>query len=768
MSSKHRRRGRAAPPTRGSRRLLRIGVALGALMALGYGLWLDHEVGRRFEGRRWSVPARIYAQPLEIFPGKALTAGGLEQELRAGGYERKRRASRPGSYARNGATFDIHTRGFDFWDGREPARRVRLELAGGSVRALREEGRDGSRALALQRLEPALIGRIYPAHREDRVLVRLEEVPRALIAALLSAEDRTFFEHHGISLRAVLRATLANLRAGAIVQGGSTLTQQLAKSFFLDERRTWWRKINDALIALLLELRYEKTEILEAYLNEVYLGQDGARAVHGFGLAAQFHFGRELDDLNLSELATLVGLVRGPSYYNPRRHPRRALERRNLVLAQMAELGILDADQLARAQVAPLGVSARAVAGRHHAFVDLVRRQLRRDYRDEDLRSEGLRIFTTLSPRVQRAAEAILARRLQRLEERGPDAVGLEGAILVTAQQSGEVLAVVGGRDPRKAGFNRALDAVRPVGSLIKPAVYLTALEQPARYTLASPVLDEPVSIRAAQGRLWQPKNYDGVTHGRVPLYEALTQSYNLATVRLGMEVGLREVAGTLRRLGVERPVDAYPSLLLGAAELSPVEVAQMYQTLAGGGFRVPLRAIRAVTTDRGEPLARYPLSVEQAFEPAPVFLVVEALRGVMREGTARSAGARLGPDLVTAGKTGTTDDLRDSWFAGFGADLLAVVWVGHDDNSPTGLSGAGGALQVWADLMQVLRPRSLSRAAPEAVEWAWTDLATGRTTEAQCAGAIPVPYVRGSAPAPVLCAGRASVYASPGRDVPG
>ncbi|MCK5362565.1 MAG: penicillin-binding protein 1B, partial [Gammaproteobacteria bacterium] len=597
-------------------------MILVVLVATSYVAWLDLHVRGQFEGRRWSVPARIYARPVELYPGMRLGADDLEQELQAAGYQRTAAAGRAATYTRHGDSFRIHSRRFQFWDGEQAARRVRVQFRGGRLSGLRENGAKQ----ALMRLDPAIIGRIYPNHHEDRVLLRLEEVPVGLVAALLSVEDRDFEHHHGVSPRAIARALVANLRAGAVVQGGSTLTQQLAKGYFLSGNRTWWRKLNDAVIALLLEAHYDKAEILEAYVNEVYLGQDGQRAIHGFGLAAHFYFGRDLDALKLPELALLVAVVRGPSYYNPRRHPRRAIKRRNLVLEQMHELGIITAARSKRAKSLPMGViAASRGTSRYPAFVDLVRRQLRRDYRDEDLRGEGLRIFTTLDLRTQRIAERALAERIARLERnKGGEGV-LEGAVIVTAPQSGEALAVVGGRHRGRAGFNRALDAVRPVGSLIKPAVYLAALEQPRRYTLASRLLDAPISIPAATGTPWQPRNYDDEVHGRISLYEALVKSYNLATVRLGMEVGLDEVTDSLQRLGVERPLEPFPSLLLGAAELSPVEVTQMYQTLAGGGFRVPLRAIREVTSARGEPLSRYPLSVQQAFEPGPVFLVVEA-----------------------------------------------------------------------------------------------------------------------------------------------
>lgn len=746
-SGRRPRQGRFA-----ARRLLGRVLVLVALAATGYVAWLDLHVRGQFEGRRWSVPARIYARPMELYAGMRLSGDDLEQELRAAGYQPTAAAGRAATYTRRGDSFRIHTRRFQFWDGEQAARQVRIRFNGRRVSGLRANGAKQ----ALVRLDPAIIGRIYPNHHEDRVLLRLEEVPAGLVAALLSVEDREFEHHHGVSPRAIARAMFANLRAGAVVQGGSTLTQQLAKGYFLSGDRTWWRKLNDAVIALLLEAHYDKAEILEAYVNEVYLGQDGRRAIHGFGLAAQFYFGRDLAALQLPELALLVAVVRGPSYYNPRRHPRRAIKRRNLVLEQMRELGIISVSRARRAKSLPLGVTpASRGSSRYPAFVDLVRRQLRRDYRDEDLRGEGLRIFTTLDLRTQRVAERALAKRIARLERNKGGGQGvLQGAIIVTAPQSGEALAVVGGRHRGRAGFNRALDAVRPVGSLIKPAVYLAALEQPRRFTLATRLLDEPISIRTAAGLLWQPKNYDDTLHGRISLYEALVKSYNLATVRLGMEVGLDQVTNSLKRLGIERPLEPFPSLLLGAAELSPVEVTQMYQTLAGGGFRVPLRAIREVTSARGEPLSRYPLSVQQAFEPGPVFLVVEAMRGVMREGTGRSARARLGAGLVMAGKTGTTDDLRDSWFAGFTEDLLAVVWLGHDDNTPAGLSGAKGALQVWIDMMKSLGPRSLTSQSPSGVEWAWTDLQRGLITDTGCPGAVRFPYMRGSEPRRVHCGG--------------
>lgn len=751
---KRRAKKRGSTRARTGRRPWLLGLLLTfcAVSAIYVG-WLDWHVRHEFDGKRWSVPARLYARSLNLFPDERLTADEFERELRAADYHATARIVRPGSYDRSGETFRVATRAFRFWDGIEPARDLTVRFEGRRIAELEA----GGHPLALARLDPALIGRIYPADHEDRVLVKLADVPRLLVRGLVAVEDRYYFEHHGLAPLSILRALVADLRAGAAVQGGSTLTQQLAKNFFLGPQRTLWRKVNEALIAVLLEAHYSKPAILEAYLNEIFLGQQGARAIHGFGLASYFYFGRPLDELEPQELALLIALVRGPSYYNPRIHPERARARRNLVLELMAQRGVISQAEAAAYERRPLGITPTASSGSspYPAFVDLVRRQLQRDYRDADLRSEGLRIFTTLDPGVQRAAERALSERLNRLERAGhlhPET--LEGAVVVTDPQSGEVLAVVGGRDPRAVGFDRALDAQRPVGSLLKPAIYLTALEHPDRYTLITPLDDSPVHIRAAGGRVWSPHNYDRTDHGRVPLYLALAHSYNHATVRLGMALGLGNVLATVRKLGVERDIPAYPATLLGAAGLSPLEVANMYQTIASGGFRTPLRAIRAVTDAYGKPLKRYGIDVSQAFRPAPIYLLLRAMEEVVRSGTARSVYRRLPASLTLAGKTGTTDDLRDSWFAGFGEDRLAVVWVGRDDNAPAGFTGASGALRVWTDLMAAIHPQRLVVPTPAGVKRVWTEVRLGRSTDQGCAGATPLPYIAGSTPAYRPCGG--------------
>ena len=750
-----RARTRRTPTRRASAlraRVRRFVVAAGVvgIVALSaYVAWLDFRIRDQFEGKRWAVPARVFARPLELAPGASLTADAIEAELKLAGYRRVRSAFRPASFERDGGRLRLMTREFRFLDGAAPSRRIAVSVSGGRIAAVEVDGEPRPRV----RLDPAEIARIYPAHREDRVLLRLDDVPAAFLAILLEVEDRRFHDHFGIDPLGIARAAWANLRAGQAVQGGSTLTQQLAKNFFLSPERTFTRKLNEALIALLLEWRYPKRELLEAYLNEVYLGQQGAYAIHGFGRAARHYFGRSLADLDLDEMALLAGMVRGPSYYDPRRRPERAKRRRNRVIDLLEARGVAGAGAAQRARSEPLGVTRRPppASAPFPAFVDLVRRQLRRDYPGEVLRSEGLRILTTLDPTVQRAAESALDQSMPLLARRSRIASGeLQAAIAVTDAQSGEVLSIVGGRDPRRPGFNRALDAVRPIGSVVKPAVYLAALTEP-RFHLASFVRDDPVQVDGPRGP-WRPRNHDGRSHGAVFLRDALVHSYNLATVRLGLDVGLERVRDTIRALGVSRPFATWPAMLLGTIELAPIEVNAMYQSLAAGGLRVPLRAIRGITDGHGRPLGRYPERSTRVADGRAVFLVTHALHGVLSEGTGRRARALLGRGQALAGKTGTTGGLRDSWFAGYGGDRVAVVWIGRDDNRPVNLSGSSGALEVWARLMRAIGAAPVSDAAPRGVEWHWVSGGEGRRIQRACDGARRLPFVSGRLPPEGRC----------------
>lgn len=720
-------------------------LSLLALVALlGLAIYLDGIVLEKFSGRRWSLPASVYARPLELFAGHKLAREDFLAELEALGYRRERTVNGPGEVAVGSGAVELHTRGFQFYEGPEPSRRIRVSFADGYVQGLLDEA---GKPLPVARLEPVKVGGLYPSHNEDRILVRLDEAPPLLAETLVAVEDREFFDHFGISPKSMARAFWVNTASGRIVQGGSTLTQQLVKNFYLSSERSLIRKVTEVMMAVLLEFHYDKREILEAYLNEVFLGQDGSRAIHGFGLASQYYFNQPLAELKLHQVALLVGMVKGPTVYNPRRHPESALQRRNLVLDLLAEQQVVTPEVAAQAKRQPLGVSPRGSLSSttFPAFMDLVKRQLREDYRDEDLTEEGLRVFTSFDPILQLKAEQALSETLKRLGKSD----GIEGAMVVTNPETGEVQALLGSRQPGFAGFNRALDAVRPIGSLIKPAIFLTALERPSEYTLTSILADEPFSVKGGDGQVWRPQNYDHQAHGNVYLYQALAHSYNLSTSRLGLDIGVDNVLKTLQRLGVNHDWPAYPAMLLGAGALRPIEVAGMYQTIASGGFDTPLRAIRSVLTVNGEPLKRYPFQIQQRFDAGAVYLTQHALQRVLYEGTARSAYNRLPRSLALAGKTGTTNDLRDSWFAGFSQDLLAVVWLGRDDNGKTALTGATGALQVWTAFMQKASPLPLETPMPENVVQAWVDGQTGQGSAADCPGAVQMPYIRGSQPPP-------------------
>ncbi|BBB27671.1 penicillin-binding protein 1B [Amphritea japonica] len=749
-ASSRSQKSRKTPPKKSSwkRRLFKLllKLTLVVLVVAGAGLvYLDAQVKAKFEGKRWALPAKVYARPLELFPGQNLSREDLKIELKGLGYQFTAQASQPGSAEWASSRARVYTRGFDFPDGPEDARKLLIEFRGDQLSAIRDAS---GRSLPLARLEPALIGGIYPRDNEDRDLIQLSEAPQHLVDALIAIEDRNYYNHYGVSPRGIARAMVANVKAKRFVQGGSTLTQQLIKNFYLSSERSLSRKLAEIPMAMLLDLHYSKDEILEAYLNEVYLGQEGARAIHGFGLASQYFFAQPIRELKLHQVALLAAMVKGPSYYDPRRHPQRAIQRRNLVLQVLQEQGNITAAERFKAEQQSLGVVKQQslLKGAYPAYMDLVKRQLREEYPEEALSSEGLRVFTALDPIAQIRAERSLVEVVAKLQKRhGKPVKELEGSMVVSNPLSGEVLAVVGGRNTRYQGFNRALDALRPVGSLIKPAVYLTALEE--GYTLSSIIEDEPVDVQLPNGDVWQPKNYSRSSHGLVPLHSALAHSYNQSTARLGLEVGTGKVVDMLKRLGLQRDVKAYPSMLLGSTALSPLEVAQLYQTIAGNGFQVPMRAIRMVTDSHNEELSRYPFSIMQTVAGGPVHLIQYALQEVVTEGTARSVYSRLPRELVVAGKTGTTNDQRDSWFAGFAGDRLAVVWLGLDDNKPLPLTGSSGALRVWTEFMKQSRPQPFMAERPEDIEYHWVEDATGLMSGEGCEGARQLPFIKGSEP---------------------
>lgn len=708
-------------------------------ISAGYIVWLDYRIQIEFEGDKWDLPARVYASPLELYPGRTISLHRLEKELIATRFEQSDQLDRPGQYKKTPNALEFIKRQFEYGDKKESAQAIRVIFDHGQIEDILDSATNAQ--LSWLRLEPQLIGKIYPAHNEDRILVKLSDVPALLIKALIAVEDRNFLEHHGIDPRGIFRAILTNLSTGEISQGGSTLTQQLVKNFFLTSERTLWRKLNEMVMAILLEVRFSKEEILSAYINEVYLGQHGSQAIHGFGTAAEFYFGRPLQELRDDEIALLVGIIRGASYYNPRKHPQRALQRRNLVLQLIREQGFISqpTEERLRGRGIELIEEPNWSRAKYPAFLDLVRRQLLHDYNLRDLQNEGLRIFTTLEPEIQDQAEQHAREKLARLEkysthEQDP----LQMAVVIQRISSGEVIAVIGGRERHVQGFNRALDAKRPIGSLIKPIVYLTALSRPSKYNLLTRLDDSPLSVKQPDGRVWRPHNYDRQNHGEVMLIEALKHSYNLASIRLGLSVGLDEVIKTIEKTGIKASIKSYPSLLLGAFELTPMEVSQMYQTIANGGFMAPVNSIREVFDNQGSPLQRHGLKIRQTLAAGPVFLTNFILAEAVKSGTGASLIQTFGSAFPLAGKTGTTNDLRDSWFAGYGDDLLMVTWLGRDDNHPSGFSGATGAMQIWSAIMQSLAVQPLQLIAPEEIEWVDTQ---GKT----CAGLSAIPALKGT-----------------------
>lgn len=732
LSSPHSQRGLVM----GVLILVIIIVAL-VLLTL-YLLKLDRTITNKFEGKRWDIPAKVYSQPLELYQGANVDKSTLDSWLELLNYRSDSNYERTGTYAKKNNTYFIHTRGFSYSAGDlDKEQVIKLTINGNKIQNIQSTVPSES---GIIRLEPVGIGGIYPDNNEDRIVTALSEIPQPLIDALIATEDRSFYEHKGISVRGIARAIVNNF-SGRSMQGGSTITQQLIKNFYLNSDRTLKRKVNEALMAVLLELHYSKDEILQAYLNEIYLGQNGKRSINGFGLASQFYFNQPLSELRTDQQAFLVGIAKGPSVYNPRRYPDNALQRRNVVLGNMKAMGKLSQEDYDKAIAQPLKVIDKPSVGksRFPDFLDIVKRELNAVYYADDLKNEGLKIISTLDPIAQMAADKAVDKKLSELRKRSTKAKSLEGALVSANPETGELVAVVGSGSTF-TGFNRAVDAKRQVGSLLKPVIYMTALES-GRYNLASSVDDSPVTINLSDGSKWTPRNYDGRDHGYVPLTTALANSYNQSAVRLGNEFGVSTFITQLRRMGVKEEIPAYPSVLLGSVNLSPMDMLGVYQVFATGGFRTPIHSIRSVVDDRGRILQRSGLNTERSIPPEANFMTNYALQQVVKSGTAKRAQT-LGSNLNLAGKTGTTNDYRDAWFAGYSGNYVSVVWVGRDDNKPIGLSGGSGALPVWIDYMKRLKLTPVVMPEPEGIEWLWLENNSGKLSNEKCPNARYLPVM--------------------------
>ncbi|MDG6347914.1 penicillin-binding protein 1B [Luteimonas sp. 8-5] len=730
--------------------LAAVGLGLGFLIP--YVLYLNQQVGERFDQLRWQLPTRVYAQPLRLAPGLAMDAATLKTELAAASYQDDGAGVRPGSYSHEGSRWRIASRGFRDVTGQIGPSRIEVVLSGGRVAALRDLARD--QAIRGAVLDPARIATLYGQKQEERRLVELKDVPELLVTGLQAVEDRDFDRHHGIDLSGMLRALFVTVSSGGeTLQGGSTLTQQLARSGLLGigQEQTPVRKFNEILYALLLEARYDKGLILETYFNQVYLGQRGNQEIRGIAAGSEYWFGRDLRDLNTAQVALLVGIIKGPSWYDPRRHPERARERRDFVLSKFHETQLITDEEFARAKASPLGITnapGSTSANRFPAYVDLVRRQLARDYPEDALQGAGLAVMTGMSPSAQAYAEGAVAATLKSLDAKGRPP--LQAGLVITDVHEGEVRAVVGSRDFTRHGFNRAVEAQRPVGSIIKPFVYLLALAQPGRWSLASYVEDTPVTVTLDTGKRWSPGNSDSRSLGTIRLIDALARSRNQATVRVGMQVGPERIADLVGTLSGIRATPN-PSLILGALDQSPYAMAQLYQFLASQGEIQPLHAVRGVIDRDGKVVNRYDKDPAPAQEGDAIAarLVTIALQRAVSSGTGRQLVADGLGHLHAAGKTGTSNDSRDSWFAGWTGDHLAVVWVGNDQNKPTGLYGATGAMKVWSSIFKRL-PSAPLDVSDKGLDWQW--VVGSNTTDADCPEAQRYAFVAGFAPAYQTC----------------
>jgi penicillin-binding protein 1B len=698
-----------------------------------YLIYLDSKVTQAFAGQKWQVPAQIYARSLALFPGMALTSVQLQAELEQLQYQRNPALTSAGQYSVSRNHVTIFRRAFTYIDGNEPETLFSVEFNSSGINRIRYRQKE---EVNFARLEPQLIEHMLSPHQEDRELVRLEQVPILLKESLLLVEDRDFYHHRGVSPLSVLRALWANISAGRTVQGGSTLTQQLAKNMYLSSERTLLRKINEAMIALILDYRFNKDYLLEAYLNEIFLGQNHATAVHGFGLGSRFYFAKPLTELRPDEIALLIGLLKGPSYYDPRRYPERAITRRDLVLRLMFEQHLLDAKQYQQAVQQPLQLVARGkyLNARFPAYLDAVKKELRQINFDQQLLSSGIKVFTFLDPKAQQQAELTVRQQLQSRDEQ------VQAAMLVVNYQRAEIQALVGGKESGFAGFNRALDARRQIGSIIKPVIYLEALNQPGRFSLATMLEDQPLSLRS-NNQDWQPQNFDKTFRGKVPLVTALTDSLNVPTVRLGLQLGMPAVSDALKKLGLNRRITLQPAALLGAIELSPLEVSQLYQTLANNGVYQALATVQAVTDKDGHRLYHRPGQRFSRYSLQSIYLLQHALIGVTQTGTAKAIQRAL-PMTVFAGKTGTSSDYRDSWFTGFDQQTLLTVWLGRDDNKPIGLTGGSGALPLFIDYFKHQGAQSIIRYLPEQVTIQAFSATSGAPVAETCTNILLLPAI--------------------------
>ena len=703
---------------------------------------LDYRVTSKLDGVLWTIPAKIYSRPLELAEGINLNKDNLIKELEMLSYERVKNPVQPGQFKFSKDDLKIFLRGY--LDQRSGIFNINFDDS--EIKGITNQL---GIAEDLIKLEPTVIGGMYPSHMEDRVLLNWPEVPPILVDTILAVEDQNFFNHYGISLKSISRAFLKNVQAGEVEQGGSTITQQLAKSLFFSSEQTIRRKVLEAIASLIIETRYSKEEILLAYINDVFLAQSGKRAIHGFGMGAQHFFGTSIQNLSTDQVALLVGMLKGPSLYNPRRNPNNATKRRNLVLRVLNNSNKISDKAFETLKNKELGISLPnyRTETRYPAFHDIVRLELQKNFNEKELRTKGLAVETNLDPVLQDSLENNLQKtKLQLIKKYGSRLEELEGAAIAVDISSGEVKAVAGSTEPSSYGFNRSINAIRPIGSLVKPFIYLTALDQYNDYNLTTLLDDSRLSLMSG-GKLWEPDNFDKKFHGEIPLHVALWHSYNIASARLGLDVGYEAVENMFLNLGITKDVTNYPSLFIGSFELSPYQAIQAYQTIASDGFYSPLRSIRQIKDTEGKIEFSYPYSIDQTIRPEPVALLKFAMQQTFERGTARGYSKKQIQLWNAGGQTGTSDDQRDSWFVGFAGELLVLVWLGFDDNRQTPLTGRTGAFQVWKNFINDIKPVKTTQSSLPRINYVWTDIGDGLRSGKKCKNSILIPFIEGTEP---------------------
>ncbi|MDY6792304.1 MAG: PBP1A family penicillin-binding protein [Thermodesulfobacteriota bacterium] len=680
-----------------------IGLSILLLSAglIVYGWYLSAKVEKRFAGRRWSIPSTVFSDITTLYPGQRINRVLFNKKLNSLGYrevshtplnkgEKKTAPSEVTIYLHDLKIPSLSRKGFP----------VNIRFLQNKIEAINRT--DIGKPIPILELEPEEIMRFFGPEREKRHLVSIQQVPEDLIYAVLAAEDGRFYQHHGIDPRGILRALHTNLRHGAIRQGGSTLTQQLAKNYFLTPERTISRKINEAILSIIIEAIYEKDEILEIYLNEIYLGQKGSVSINGVGEASSFYFDKPVSKLSLPEAATIAGLIKGPNHYSPYVDKFRCRERRNRVLHAMHRKGWISNDKLEgalSAKVEPSGFNLQQKKAPY--FIDYLYKQIETLYPVKVLNSLGLSIYTTLDTQVQAAAELALEKGLARLEKSIPAlrrekvAEKLQGAVIVVQPKTGYILAMVGGRNYAASQFNRITQSRRQPGSAFKPFVYLTSLEE---FNPASRFSND-IKTYVVNNKEWAPQNFSPSDELRVSMRMALAKSHNLATVDLAMKTGLDKIVHTATRFHFSTPVKPYPSLALGAFEVIPIELARAYCVFAADGMLPYPLSLKDVTDENKKLLKQKHMHIQRLTSPAKAFMISSMLRSVTTDGTARSLLSR-GISWPVAGKTGTTNNFRDAWFVGYTPDIMALVWIGFDNQDSIFTTGSVAALPIWADLM--------------------------------------------------------------------